>query len=807
MPSAQSVSRYLAADLSGGNTNSQDVSVTFEPDIKQPGNYSVIIYTPGCLQDKSCDKRGVVNVTGNYATTTVQGIPLSTSIYQTNDYDKYDEVYRGPVDISSGGFRPSVKVTPLSNQRDSIMLVAQRVQFVLSGNATSTLNGLYEFNPTSATFDSDTLNSTIDEAGANLNTGATITSLAVLGNATYVAGNFSDKSAGFENVFAIGSGNATSLPNGGLNAEVSSVLVYEDVLYMGGNFTNTVNGSVPGLNNVAAFNTSSQAWQALSAGVNGPVNTVVGFTVNITTDTPELCISFNGFFDHLEAFGSDKSVSVQGFGVWVPSRKNWLQNLHLPSQAVAGKLSAMTNVTGSGPLLAGSLSAQDASISDAVALTSDPLRINGLDVGIQPRQVGPQTRKRAVNNQNVSGIVTGLYHTSNGVNVTILGGHFTGTATNGTTIENLAFINNAGNGSGTVTGLAPGIDSDSAFLALAPLDNLLYAGGTVTGKVNNADVNGLIVYDLSQQGYTYPQPPALGGDNVVVNAITMPPKKQQVFVGGNFNTAGSLSCPSVCVFENQAWSQPGTGIGGTVSTFMWQGNNKLLVGGNLTVANNATLLANYDLSKSQWTSLSGASANIPGPVTALTSASSDGSHFWIAGKSSNTSAFLMKYDGNNFLSIGDVLGNQTTIRGLSVLKLNKNHDNGNSFVSSGMILLITGELDLPDFGNASAALFNGTTFSPFILSTSGNGPGSISQLFSEKQVSFKDAGMYLPSVQMRLVLTLFSRSHGCRLRCPDISCVCLRHHLPTRRCWHSYRAVQTKARRLYSGSHCLLRQN
>ena len=742
MPSASSNSRYLAADLSGAGTNSNNVSVTFLPDIKQQGNYSVTIYTPGCLQDNSCDKRGIVNVTGNYATATGPSNSLSTQIYQTNNYDKYDEIYRGPVDVNSGGFRPSVTLTTLSGQQDSIMLVAQRVQFSLTGNATSSLNGLYEFNPNSMSIDSDFSNSTIDQAGANLDTGAIITSIAVLGNATYVAGNFSDKSAGFDNVFAIGSGNATALPNGGLNAEVSSVLVYEDLLFMGGNFTNTVNGSIPGLNNIVAFNTSSQAWQALGAGVNGPVNTVVGFTVNVTTNTPELCISFNGFFDQLEASGSDKAVSVEGFGVWVPSRQNWLQNLHLQSQAVTGKLSAMTNVTGGAPLLAGSLSAQDMSISDAVALTSDPLRINGLDVGIQPQPAGPQTRKRALSNQNVTGIVTGLFHNSNGVNVTVLGGHFTGTATNGSAIENLAIINNAGNNAGNVSGLAPGLDSDSAFLALATMDNILYAGGTVTGKVNNADVNGLIVFDLGQQSFTYPQPPAFGGDNVAVNAITMPPNKEQVFVGGSFNTAGSLGCPSVCVFENGAWSAPGTGIGGSVSAFMWQGNSKLLVGGNLTVMNNATTLANYDTSSSEWTALNGASGSVPGPITALTSASGDGSRFWVAGKASNNSAFLMKYDGNNFQTVGDVLGKQTTIRGLSVLNLNKDHDSGNNLVSSGMTLLVTGELALPTFGNASAALFNGTTFSPFILSTSGNGPGSISQLFSEKQVSFKNAGMF-----------------------------------------------------------------
>ena len=745
-PSGRSYSRYLSADLSDGESNSQAVSVVFQPDIKQQGNYSVTIYTPGCLEDNSCDRRGIVNVTGTYATSTTPGIPLQTQIYQTNNYDKYDEIYRGPVDLSSGGFRPSVTLTPLLTQTESITLVAQRVQFSLTGNASSSLNGLYEFDPISREVDVDISNSTVAQAGANLDTGALITSMAILGDTTYIAGSFSDSSAGFENIFAIGSGNATALPNGGLNAQVSSMFVYGDLLFLGGNFTNTVNGSLSGLNNIAAFNTTSQTWQALGAGVNGAVNTIVDLTINVTTNTPEHCITFNGFFDRLEASGSDKAVPVQGFGVWVPSRRNWLQNLRLQSQAVTGQLSAMTNVTGGTPLLAGTLSSKDASVSGAVALIDDPLRINGLNINIQPEPVGPATRKRAVSNQNVSGIVTGLFHTSNNLNVTVLGGHFTATATNGSTIENLAFIGNAGNSAETITGLTSGLDSDSAFLALDTTDNILYAGGTISGRVNNADVNGLIVYDLSQNTYSYPQPPALGGSDVAVNAIAMRPNNaQQVFVGGSFETAGSLGCPSVCVFENGAWSQPGSGIEGDVAAFMWQGNDKLLVGGNLTVLNNATSLANYDTSKSEWTTLNGASGIVPGPVTALTQAKKDASHFWVAGKASNNSAFLMKFDGNTFQTVGDVLGNQTTIRGLSVLPLRKGRNNGNNLISSGMTLVITGELNLPNFGNASAALFNGTTFSPFILSTSGNGPGSLSQLFSEKEVAFDDAGtFYLP---------------------------------------------------------------
>ena len=739
MPSAESQSRYLAADVQDG---AQDVSLTFLPDIKQQGNYSVTIFTPGCQQDKSCERRGSANVSGVFSTTSGASKSQPSTIFQTNDYDKYDEIYRGPVDLSTGGFRPSVTIKPLDNQKDPIVLVAQRVQFSLIGNATSTLNGLFEFDPRPGAPNDDFSNSTVDQAGANLNSGAIINNIAIHGKTIFVAGNFSDEKAGFENIFALGDGNATSLPNGGLNDQVSSMIVYQDVLYLGGNFTNTANSSIAGLNNVAAYDPATQSWQALGAGVDGAVDTVVGFTLNVTTDTPELGMAFNGHFTKINAFGSEKAISVQGFAVWVPSRKNWLQNLRLPSQAVAGKLSTMTNVTNNPPLLAGSLSAQDLLASDLVSVQDKPVRLNALDIGIQPKQAGPQTQKRAVSTQDVSGIVTGLFFTDNGANVTILGGHFTATSSDGSPVDNLAFINNAGDKQG-VTGLSSGLDPDSAFLALDTSGNSLYAGGSITGKVNGFDVNGLIVYDLSQRKFASPQPPALGGNNVVVNAITVPPKKKQVFVGGSFETAGSLSCPSVCVFDNGAWTQPGAGFGGTVNAFTWQGNNKLLVGGNLTVENNVTSLANYDLDKSEWTVLEGASSDIPGPVTALTQADGGDSHFWVGGKATDNSAFLMKYDGSKFLSVGNIFGPRTTIYGLSMYNLKKSRGGPDSMVPRSLVLMVLGELEIPNFGNASAALYNGTTLIPYILTTSGNGPGRLSQLISEKEVNFKNQGMYM----------------------------------------------------------------
>lgn len=709
----------------------------FEPDIKQKGNYSVTLFTPGCIQDSSCNARGIANVTGTYSSTGPSVAPIL--IYQTNNYDKYDTIYQGPVDANSDGFRPSVSLTPSFNQKDGSSIVAQRVQFSI-GNSTGGLNGLYEFDPNRNTLDTDFSNSTIDQAGMDLSQEAIIKSIVVLNNVTYIGGNFSDTNTGFENIFSIGSGNSTALPNGGLNAEVMIVTAYEDLLYVGGNFTNTMNGTITGLNHVAAYNTSSQKWQPLGAGVSATVYSIVTLEVNVTANQPEVCVTVSGFFDQLDTFGPNKAVPVSGFGVWVPSRQNWLQSLKLPSQAITGQLSTMTNVTGSTPLLAGTLSSQDMSADDAVYLTGNPTAINSLNVGIQPQQFGPQTRKRAISGQNVTGAVTGLFYapkSSGGLNVTVLGGHFTATASNGSTIDNLVFLNNTA--TSTITGLAPGLDTDSAFLALATSNTVLYAGGSITGKVNGGDVNGLIAYDLGLADYSYPQPPPFAGDNVAVNAITVRPNKNQVYVGGRFDRAGSLPCPGICVFENGQWNQPGSGIGGSVSALTWQGTDTLLVGGNLTINNNATSLANYDTTKMQWTALNGAAENVPGPVTALARANNGASEFWVAGKSINGSAFLVKYDGNSYHSIGDMLGKQTTILGLSILELGNSHDD-NDLVPSGMILLVTGQLNLPAFGNASAVLFNGTTFSPFILSTSRNSAGSLSQLFSEKTINFKAAG-------------------------------------------------------------------
>jgi hypothetical protein len=107
----------------------------------------------------------------------------------------------------------------------------------------------------------------------------------------------------------------------------------------------------------------------------------------------------------------------------------------------------------------------------------------------------------------------------------------------------------------------------------------------------------------------------------------------------------------------------------------------------------------------------------------------------------NGSTYLMKFDGANWNSVGYALGRGTNIRGLQVLSLSKSHASS-SLVSASQTLMLTGSLNLLGFGNASAVLFNGTTFEPFALtSTTSNTGGSLSQLFSQQESIFSSSGM------------------------------------------------------------------
>jgi Cortical protein marker for cell polarity len=722
-------SQYLIANNSG----SDPPSITFEPNIKQSGNYSILVYTPGCMEDNACATRGIVNVTASLTSTGSRS--LSREIFQTNNFDKFDQIYLGPVDASTDSFRPRVTLTPISEQGT---VVAARVRFDLIAS-TGGLNGLFEFNPNVAVVDTNFTSSAINNAGTSLDPGASITALVTHDQTIYAAGNFSDTI--FQNIMAFSDNNATSLPGEGLNAAVSTLYSLDNLLYVGGNFTNTSEGDVPGLSNVAAFSYSENRWVALGAGLNGPVDRIVPVQINTTNNEPEICISFNGAFTQILASGDSRASNAQHFAIWVPSRNDWLQNLDIPRMALSGQLTAYADVPKGSRLIAGTLTSTGMESTGAVNMqtSDDGVRLTPLPINFeQTSSQGALSKRALTGDQNVTGVVTGLYYNNGGRNVTVYGGHFAATSSDSITLNNLLFLNGSNNDA--VTGLPDGVDQNSTFLALNLQDDLLFAGGSVTGNIADSPINGLVVYDLAQADYLAMQPPALQGDNVVVNSIKTRPGSSDVYVGGSFDTAGSLGCRSLCMFQTSSgqWSSPGSALSGTVTSLTWASNNRLVVAGNLTVGGNNTALATYEPDSQTWAALS--IPQLPGSVTAFAPATMDVSKWWAAGKNDDGSVFLAQYDGQEYHPINDAFASSTIIRGLQVLGLTEEHG-PSDVLDRDQALLITGQIDLVGFGRASAVLYNGTSFTPFILSSTANGQaGSLSQLFSSNVNRLKGGG-------------------------------------------------------------------
>jgi hypothetical protein len=105
-----------------------------------------------------------------------------------------------------------------------------------------------------------------------------IFALAVSDDDLYVGGAFFETGdgtvTGLNNIarYDTTTGTWHALPNQGLDNEVFALAVYGDDLYVGGEFSKTFDGSVTELNNVARYDTSSGTWHALpDKGLNNSV--------------------------------------------------------------------------------------------------------------------------------------------------------------------------------------------------------------------------------------------------------------------------------------------------------------------------------------------------------------------------------------------------------------------------------------------------------------------------------------------------------------------------------------------------------
>ena len=140
----------------------------------------------------------------------------------------------------------------------------------------------------------------------------------------------------------------------------------------------------------------------------------------------------------------------------------------------------------------------------------------------------------------------------------------------------------------------------------------------------------------------------------------------------------------------------------------------------------------------------GDASSLPGPVTAVAVNDLNSSSIFAAGRSSdNSSAFLYFWDGQSWSSVGEccirirrgnrwlnsiVLGSSldstTDVTQLMMVPLQNTHD-ANALIQSDRVLMLSGALTDSVFGNASAALFDGQSFIPYIVTASASGTAGV----------------------------------------------------------------------------------
>lgn len=743
-PSFLTSSQYLTASLSG-TIDESSASIVFQPRIRQSGFYSVNMYTPGCLQDNTCTTRGQVNITIDTAS---DKSSESVSIYQTNNFPKYDQVYFGF--IEAGSFQPTVRMTPLSGQGiDEMTFVAQRVGFTAI-NSTGGLNGLFEFDPASTEItDNDFTDSEFDRLSIDFASGSAVNALLTSGDVTYIGGNFTSNSV--QNIIAVDNDEVQNL-DGGLNGTVHAMYLDDTQLYVGGEFTGTRDGAASELNNIAVYETETNIFNSLGAGVNGCVMKLVAVKLDVGGEQ-DVAIALSGAFTKTNAFDGNPERDVLGFAVWVPSQNNWLSNLSGNIPGLIGTLStSIIDLPDGDSLLAGSVVSSQVGANGAVALYGNGDILSGYTVHLDASSAtssSVSTRDVSIAS-NISGVATGAFYNNDGNNITILAGHFDAQASDGTKIHNLVFID--GKNENTVTGIGSTIDDSSTFVAVGLTGNVLFAGGKISGTAADQEVGGVIMYDLVGKSFKTIAP--LSGANGSVSSISVRPENPEVYVGGSFENAGGLGCPGVCYYStgSNQWNRPGTNLEGFANSLMWSSSETLIAGGSMTVNNSdETFLARYDADLMSWDTYPGAN-EIPGPVEVLVPASSDGNQLWVAGHSSDTSAtYLMKHDGSTWRTVTDVFGDGTEIRSLQMFTITESHAD-TELVDANRVLMITGSIYIPGYGSSSAAVYDGSSLQPFALTiTSANAPGSISQIFTQNADFFESSVGSMPLVFVVLI--------------------------------------------------------
>ncbi|WWC70712.1 uncharacterized protein I206_104663 [Kwoniella pini CBS 10737] len=609
-----------------------------------------------------------------------------------------------------------------------------------------------------------------------------VNTIVAANNTVFVGGDFS-ASNNYTNVISIdtSSGEASALASQGLSGVVNTAAIVGGYVFFGGDFTSTASSGGASLNYIARYDPSSKAWSALGGGVDGYVTDLLA----LSSATNQLIVMGN--FTHI-VFSNGTTAQSGGFAIYDVSLSDWLTTGVVFGNVSAGAAPSSSSSSGisTESFFAGKVYGSAAnSVGGVATLTTDDngnaviSSLSGVNFGttgpssstslpsrrsIISRTIHPYTRswlsrytdaivERAhtvlstraspptipQQTSEAPAVLAGAFWTNSSASgkpsITILGGNFT---SNNNGIQGLAFYDSKNGG---LTG--PSTPVEGVVKTLNVIGNNVYIGGEALNVQGVG--SGLMVYDLKASNWITGGMPSLnppsGSSNVTVNAIQTRGNTNTVVVAGNFGTAGSLGCAGVCLWDSKdaQWSTPGSGLsGGEVRAIDFAGESSdiLFAAGSFSLSSgDVAYVASYSFSNSSWTPL----GTLPGPALAIAADDKNSSNIFAAGYStSDGSSYLQQWDGHTWTTQSTSLAPGSLVSQLAFVPMKSEHTPTGS-IESDRMLMLSGDLYLEDSGNVTSALYDGSTFYPYLVGTSANGNlGAGGALFwSESDFSFK----------------------------------------------------------------------
>ncbi|KAK0225768.1 cortical protein marker for cell polarity-domain-containing protein [Armillaria fumosa] len=583
----------------------------------------------------------------------------------------------------------------------------------------------------------------------------------------FVGGNFtlsSGSASGARNIAVYKNSELLGLNGGGLNGPVTAFVLVGNTLYVGGSFDDTMATAASGLSNIAAYDVQTDQWSHLEGGLNGKV-TSLGYS------NGQVLVA--GEFTQTMSSVGVSGANVGGFAVWDITKSSWANS----GGFVVGDLSFVGNGTGSQQFISGNVAAsQKYGASGMVFLQnsdSDTPKVTPLGIeldsnvnnSLSSSSSAASKRRRdhharsspwmshtvfsrfwsrqSSSSTNLTSLPTpisalapsvlaGAFWTNStsSVGVAIIGGNFSFTD-GGSEASAVAIYDSD---SGSLNSLK-GSQINGTVRTLLVDGDTLFIGGQFS--IPGTSVNGFAIYNLANQEWDLSSLQGFQSSSssaVTVYSITTSSSKDNtIIVAGSFAQAGSLPCQGICSIDttSKQWNALGQGIQGEVSSVSYAGNNEelLVAAGSIALSDNTEAnVAQFSFANSSWASV-GSGADIPGPVTALEVNSANSSSIFAAGKTSDSASFLVFWNGQTWSTLSSTFESSTVVTQLTMVPLQDTHSSS-GIIESDRMLMISGSLDDPSFGNASSALYDGQSYIPYIVSSSNTGStGAVAALF------------------------------------------------------------------------------